>query len=289
MRTWETMNLGDEFEVEAGSAQVVARLARFRRIRWLPLCLLPSVGWRDGDSTVRYRMATLMPGAPEGDDTEACPWLPPLAMRNGELTIERGLHQEIGWERRTDSSGMTFLVFRRQALRTRSSEAAAHFGWAPCSCVDASQCWSIRASGLMQATGPDFSGAGMVATAERRLPGGNYLRVSYANGGALVMPAQRHRAAALAQLFGAARRAARRRTRSRFPALWMGRVRAGGPAIGGSLDTVTPLRPLRECCGALLQPAPSAAHPHCAATGTRHLRHCSMCGTCWPRATGRTC
>ena len=34
-------------------------------------------------------------------------------MRNGELALEHGLHQEIGWERRTDASGMSFAgVFR---------------------------------------------------------------------------------------------------------------------------------------------------------------------------------
>jgi hypothetical protein len=46
-----------------------------------------------------------------------------------------------------------------------------------------------RASGLLRAAGPDFSTTGMLATIERNLPGGNRVRLSYANGDALVMQA----------------------------------------------------------------------------------------------------
>ena len=42
-------------------------------------------------------------------------------------------------------------------------------------------------SGLLHAAGPDFTSAGMLASAGHRLPGGNQLRVSYANGNALTM------------------------------------------------------------------------------------------------------
>ena len=42
-------------------------------------------------------------------------------------------------------------------------------------------------SGLMQAAGPDFSSAGMLASMDHRLPGGNQVRLSYANGNALTI------------------------------------------------------------------------------------------------------
>ncbi len=45
------------------------------------------------------------------------------------------------------------------------------------------------ASNLLRAAGPAFSSAGVQASVERRLPGANYIRVSYASGAALVMPA----------------------------------------------------------------------------------------------------
>jgi hypothetical protein len=65
-----------------------------------------------------------------------------------------------------------------------------------------------RASGLLRTAGPDFSTGGMLATIERRLPGGNRVRLSYANGDALVMDAQSAagpRPAALAEVLAAAR------------------------------------------------------------------------------------
>ena len=37
-----------------------------------------------------------------------------FSLRNGRLVIERGLHQEIGWERKTDVSGMSVRFFCRQ-------------------------------------------------------------------------------------------------------------------------------------------------------------------------------
>jgi hypothetical protein len=42
---------------------------------------------------------------------EAQAWLPELSCPQRRLAIEHGLHQEIGWERRTDISGVAVLVF----------------------------------------------------------------------------------------------------------------------------------------------------------------------------------
>lgn len=60
-----------------------------------------------------------------------------------------------------------------------------------------------RASGLLHAAGPDFSTTGMQASLERRLPNGNLIRVSYANGDALVMAAST-RPVSVAQLLAGA-------------------------------------------------------------------------------------
>jgi hypothetical protein len=202
IRSWETMNLGDEFEIEAGSEQVVARSGQDSPNTVVAALPFGSVGWRYGDSTVRYRMTTLMPALSDGDDTDASTWLPALAVRDGELAITRGLHQEIGWERSTDASGMTFVVYEDR-IENPVIEAAAGTG----SGNFASGGDGVLldpVSGLLHATGPNFSSAGMMATLDRRLPGGNHVRVSYANGGALVMPATSH-AASLAQVLGGVR------------------------------------------------------------------------------------
>jgi hypothetical protein len=143
------------------------------------------VGWRDGNSTIRYRIATYTPGPQDTDDTQAQAWLPQISARNGELAIEHGTHQEIGWERRTDDSGMAVVVYADK-IDNPVIEAMGHFAagdsWANAVLFD-------PASGLLHAAGPDYSTAGIVATAQRRLPGGNLIRVSYANGDALAMSA----------------------------------------------------------------------------------------------------
>jgi hypothetical protein len=202
IRSWETMNLGDEFEIEAGSEQVVARSGQNSPNTVVAALPFASVGWRDGDSTVRYRMSTLMPALPDGDDIDASTWLPALAVRDGELAITRGLHQEIGWERNTDTSGMTFVLFDDH-VENPVIEAAVGTGFGNLA-SGANGVLLDPSSGLLHATGSDFSGAGMMATLDRRLPGGNHVRISYANGGALVMPATSH-ATSLTQVLSAVR------------------------------------------------------------------------------------
>jgi hypothetical protein len=189
VRTWETMNLGDEIVGEVGSTQVVARFAGSNGAAANTLAAaLPfaSVGWREGDNTIRYRMATLAPGVHLADDTEAEGWMPQVSLRNGNLAIEHGMHHEIGWERRTDVSGLSVVVFADK-IDNPMLEAMGHFA-AGEAAADSSAFLVDRASGLLRAAGPGFSTAGFAASAERRLPGGNHVRVSYANGEALVLP-----------------------------------------------------------------------------------------------------
>ncbi len=61
VRTWETMNLGDEIEAEAGSTQALARFAADGSATLATALPFASLGWRKGDSTIRYRMETSFP------------------------------------------------------------------------------------------------------------------------------------------------------------------------------------------------------------------------------------
>jgi hypothetical protein len=161
-----------------------------------------SVDWRYGKSSFGYRVATWMPDRMQNEDTQAGAWLPEFSLSNGRLALERGLHQEIGWERKTDVSGMSVQVFadrvRNPVLEAMGRIAEGDSGSMPVAAL------IDRVSGLMRAAGPDFSSQGVVATFERRLPGGNDVRISYANGKALVMPAL-PQTAEIAQVLGAAR------------------------------------------------------------------------------------
>jgi len=191
----QVVNLGDEFQIEAGAQQVVARLSQNSPNTVTAALPFATVSWRGGNSVVSYRLASV-PTASH-DASEAAYYLPELALRNGELALEHGLHQEFGWEHRTDDSGMSFLVYADQ-LENPVIEASGN------PLTTSNGVLIDRASGLMHGAGPDYSSAGVVAAVERRLRGGNRVRLSYANGNALVMPAAL-RAPVLAQVFSAAR------------------------------------------------------------------------------------
>ncbi|MGA2806628.1 MAG: carboxypeptidase-like regulatory domain-containing protein [Terracidiphilus sp.] len=203
VRSWETIHLGDEFEAEVGSNQVLAHVSGPSPETVAAMLPFVSAGWRDGDSTVRYRMTTFRPAGQDAEDTEAQAWLPGISARNGNLALEHGLHQDFGWERRTDVSGVSVQVFADR-IDNPVIEAMSRFAAGD---IAAATVLLDRASGLIHASGPDFSSAGVSATYERRLPGGNHVRVSYANGDALVMPAAQaaaQQSAGLAQVLAGA-------------------------------------------------------------------------------------
>jgi hypothetical protein len=183
VRSWETIHLGDEFEVEAGSVQVLARLSGPTARTMAEVLPFAELGWRNGNSVVHYRVATSLPAASDAEDSQVRSWLPALSARNGELTIEDGNHQELGWERRTDLTGVAVLVFADR-IDNPVIEAMSHFvagdSEVETALLDSS-------SGLLHAAGPEFSTAGVAASFEHRLPGGKAIRLSYANGDALIL------------------------------------------------------------------------------------------------------
>jgi hypothetical protein len=177
VRTWETMHFGDSVEAEAGSTAVMARFATNSPNTVLAALPFAQVAWRQGDQLIRYRVATAVAGRPGGSDSEAGTWLPGVAVRQGRLTVEHGLHQEIGWERRTDRTGLSVLVFSdtcgqsgaagggkwRDIWKRREGTATAAWIYDP-------------VSGLIHAAGPGYSAMGMMAVLDTSLPGGDQLQ-----------------------------------------------------------------------------------------------------------------
>ena len=195
MRSSEKMNLGDEFEIEAGAQQVMARFSQNSPNTILETLPFATIAWHGGNSTVSYRMATA-PSVPNQDESHAAFYLPRVSMRDGQLALEHGFHQEIGWERRTDASGVSFLVFSdtvENPVIQASGRSVGSYG-----------VLTDPMSGLMRAAGQNFSSAGIMAAVEHRVAGGNRIRVSYANGDALVMPAAVH-PTVLSQVFSEAK------------------------------------------------------------------------------------
>jgi hypothetical protein len=196
MRTWEDMNMGDEFEVQAGAAQVIARMAQNSPNTVIAALPFASFGWRKGSSTVRYRMATALSPEAGADQGHAATWMPAAALRQGHLVIEHGMHHEIGWERRTDGSSLAVAVFS-ESLENPVIEAG-FAGTAP----SGNDVLIDPSSNLLRTTGPNYSTSGVTASFERRLPAGNTVRLAYANGDALAVPVAAH-SISMAQLVAA--------------------------------------------------------------------------------------
>ena len=195
----ETMRFGDMADVEVGSHEEVGRTSAGMVEQGLPFA---SVAWHDGNSTVRYRMATMVqdPEAASGFDGGSDAAMPLYAVRNGDLVMEHGVHQEIGWERSTDTSEMAVLVYTDE-VKNPTLEASANFaaGGEPAS---GAMLFDPQ-SGLLRAAGPDYSSVGVQANAQFSLPRNNLIRASYTSGDAVVMPALPQQAA-FSQLIAAA-------------------------------------------------------------------------------------
>ena len=201
-QTSETIRLGDEIEAEVGAEQVVARFGQRSPNTVMAALPFVSASWQNGDATVRYRMTTIVPALLSDEGDQAAAMLPALSVREGNLALQHGLHQEIGWERNSDDSRVAVLFYADrldnpvlEAITHMASGAEAEF--ADSALLD-------RTSGMLRAAGPGFSSAGIVATAEHALPGESRVRLSFANGNALVMPASR-RPMPLSAVLGSAR------------------------------------------------------------------------------------
>jgi hypothetical protein len=204
VRTWESMRFGDSLEAEAGSTAVLARFETNTPNTVVAALPFAQVAWRQGEQLIRYRVATAVPGRPGGADSEADTWLPGVAVRQGRLTLEHGLHQEIGWERQTDRTGMSVILFSEAVdnpiLQVAGSGAS--FGGN----AAAAELLYDPASGLIHVAGPGYSSTGMIASMDTRLPGGDQLRLSYMNGDALTAPTRASLPAAqMAQVLAAVR------------------------------------------------------------------------------------
>jgi len=183
MRTWESLQLVNALDAEAGSDQVLARVGDGPGV----LAALPfaSLALHRGDSTLEYRLATAIASDPDASESMPGAWLPVVSERNGQLVLEHGLHQELGWSTTAGPTEMQLILYG-DTLDNPRIEASGRLNGA-----ENSGGWMLvdGASGLLRAAGPSYSAKGVLASVESRLPGNNRVRVSYASGDALVMQA----------------------------------------------------------------------------------------------------
>ncbi len=187
-RSWESMQLLESLDAEVGSDQVFARLANGSQSGSSLIQALPfaSVTLHRGSGALEYRLATARPE--DNSASEAMPeaWLPVFNDQNGQLGIEHGLHQELGWSTSAGPARMLLVVYG-DSIDNPTIEAAGRLtgngGMGQWMLVD-------QASGILRGAGSGYSTTGVLAQLESELPGGNHVRLSYATGNALVMPAE---------------------------------------------------------------------------------------------------
>jgi Carboxypeptidase regulatory-like domain len=183
MRSWESMQLMNSLEAEAGSDQVLARAGSGSAV----VAALPfaRVVAHRGASALEYRVATARSASPSDGEAMAGAWLPIVSERDGRLTLEHGMHQELGWSTSAGPAEMRLVLFGDH-IENPAIEASGKVN--P---NDEAQGWMLvdNASGLIRAAGPNYSTTGMLASVESRVAGHYRVKLSYAGGDALVMRA----------------------------------------------------------------------------------------------------
>lgn len=181
LRTWESLQILNGLEAEAGSDQVLARVGNGSEV----LAALPfaMVTMHRGQSALEYRVATARTADSGASESMPGAWLPVLSERAGHLALEHGLHQELGWSTSAGPAEMRLVIFGdniENPMIEGSGRLSAN--------EEAGQ-WMLvdGASGLLRAAGPNYSTTGVLASVESRLPGNNRVKLSYASGDALVL------------------------------------------------------------------------------------------------------
>jgi hypothetical protein len=181
LRSWESLQILDSLEAEAGSEQVLARAGEGGTIvAALPFARLTL---HRGESALEYSVATARPAESAAGELAPAAWLPMVSARNGALMLEHGLHQELGWSTNAGPAEMRLVIYG-DSIDNPVIEGSGRL-----TSAGAASQWLLvdGTSGMVRAAGPNYSTTGMLASVESQLPGHNRIKLSYASGDALVL------------------------------------------------------------------------------------------------------
>lgn len=183
VRGWETMQLLQSLDAEAGSDQVFLRMGDGSAVvQAMPFA---SVQLHRGAGALEYRLATARPAQDGASEMDPEAWLPEVNDTDGRLAIERGVHQELGWQTVAGPARMMLVVYG-DSIANPTLEAGGRLtgngGMGQSMLVD-------QGSAILRGSSAGYSTTGVVAQVESSMPAGNHVRLSYASGDAVVMPA----------------------------------------------------------------------------------------------------
>jgi hypothetical protein len=181
LRTAETMTLNEAVEAEVGNEIEAVHLGTTAFANH-PFAALRV---RAGDATISYRVATA-PGVQQADAIDRASTLPPaMSERAGQLLLEHGLHQEIGFSRASGSLRVRVTAFHDNL------ENPVVNGGGEISAAD----WKSgdvlydSSTGALKVAGENYSGDGLLAELKEMLPDDAWISVGMAAGDALTMEA----------------------------------------------------------------------------------------------------
>lgn len=182
VRSSEAIRLTENIEAEAGSELDAVR-SNVTRIENHPF---GSVQWKSNNNRVHYAFATVRnfrhaEDAAVGDGSV----LPQAVEQNGLLSIEHGLHQEIGIGKDFDRGEIDLVLYR-----DRISDPVVNGGGNLSSDVlNSGDVLYDSANDLFRIAGRDYVSTGVVLSARYRLNGENSITCNLADGNALAFSA----------------------------------------------------------------------------------------------------
>jgi hypothetical protein len=178
MRSSEVLRLMDNLQAEAGSELDAVR-SDTSQIKSHPFA---SITWQSGHEQINYRFATLRNFTQAEDASSGdAGILPQLAQHQGVLTIEHGLHQEIGFSRYMDRGGIEVRIYRDNIVNPVVNGS----GNISEDVLNGGDVLYDTANNLFRITGPDYGSAGVVLNARYRLRGDTWIAFDLAEGNAL--------------------------------------------------------------------------------------------------------
>jgi len=186
MASAEKMQLGDLAELEAGSTVYAIHAGGYALSTqpFLRVTLHPGQVW-----AVRYSLATardlqggVLSGAQSFDSLDPLTDAAPVAaMRNGRMTAESGLHQEITVTRKAGNGTVRFTIYR-DAMRT---PAISGTGAASAGALANTSAVLDASTGSFEMLGPGYSAQGVNVAVAEPLGAGLWGSLEYSSGAGL--------------------------------------------------------------------------------------------------------
>jgi hypothetical protein len=184
LRSAETMRLAPAITAEAGSQMQMLALGAATATSISPFA---NVTWTHGTTSVGYGVTTA-PGLRDADSLAGERSLLPFAvMRDGLLTAEHGLHQELKLEHADDAEGMSASVaVYADEVRTPIVDGLAGEGMGGAVASASENSLYDPTARTVRLAGPNYQARGVMITASHKGPAATRASLSLASGSALV-------------------------------------------------------------------------------------------------------